>query len=128
MKLYGFDARTLATVEETECSLSVALRRFEACYDRGLARYQSVEAAISATSFGLYRSEEDFIEISCNGKDDVLIHSDRLFYSSGFARWFTTKQHLGIKSDRFHCGQVIKDYFELERRAFESAYSQFTCR
>ena len=63
IKLYGFNAQTLATVEKGECSLSRALESFEACYGQKLACYESGEGAISATSFGLYRSETDFIEI-----------------------------------------------------------------
>lgn len=130
MKLYGFDGQTLAiaTVEKGECTLPLALESFEACYGRGLAHHENAEEAISATSFGLYRSEADFVEISCNGKNAVLIHSDRLFYPSGFSRWFTSKRHFGIKGDRDLGVRVIKDYFELERQAFERAYSKSVCR
>jgi hypothetical protein len=128
IKLYGFDAQTLATVEKGECSLSLAVKTFEACYERVLAHYETAEEAVSTTSFGLYRSETDFIEISCVAMNAIRIHSDRLLYPSRISRWFTPKPYLGIEGDRDLGFRVIKDYFELEREAFESAYSKFACR
>ncbi len=128
IKLYEFEEPDLSVVDRGECDLKQALAKFEECYKRGLVNYQSAESAMAATSFGLNRSESDFIEISCNGEHSVLIYSDRLFYSSKLARWFGTSRHLEIKGNKELGYTAIDDYFRLDRAAFESKYLSFICR
>jgi hypothetical protein len=48
----------------------------------GMKSYHSGEEAMSFTSFGLSKSDKDFIEVSCSGYDSVAVHSDHLHYPS----------------------------------------------
>lgn len=127
MNLYHFD-RDFHIVEQGQCDSDGALETFEQCQLNGCASYHSGEDAIVATSFGLSRSRVDFIEISCHGQDFVTIHSDRLSYPSSLSRYFALKQHFNIKVDKTKAREVIRDYFNMEREAFEAKYSDFLSR
>lgn len=127
MDLYRFD-RGLHVVEQGQCDLDAALGTFEQCYLNGFASYDSGEDAAVATSFGLSRSRKDFIEISCNGQDSVTIHSDRLCYPSWLSRYFSYKHYFDIKGDKARATEIIRDYFSMERRAFEVKYAEFLRR
>jgi len=81
-----------------------------------------------ATSFGLSKSKEDFIEISCNGKNTVSIHSDCLCYPSSLNKAFSSKRHFFIKGDKDKGMEVIQDYFSLDRQQFEAKYKAFLTR
>jgi hypothetical protein len=79
-----------------------------------------------ATSLGLSKSKEDFIKLSCNGKDMVSIHSDRLCYPSSLNEAF--KHHSSIKGDKDKGMEVIRDYFSLDWQQFEAKYKAFSSR
>jgi hypothetical protein len=98
------------------------------CYERGLKSYVSGEEAISETSFGLRRSETDFIEITCNGVDSVAVHSDRLVFPSKLSGVFSLKKHLGLSADLGVITEVVRDYVELNREQFEEKYKAYACR
>ncbi|RJR44160.1 MAG: hypothetical protein C4576_13310 [Desulfobacteraceae bacterium] len=127
MRLYGFDSN-LNVIELGACDCQAALTTFEQCYSNGLNIYKSAEDAVAATSFGLYQSETDFIEISCNGKDQVTVHSDRLWYPSWFAKTFGLKRHFFIKGDKEKGAEIVRDYFGMERQAFENKFKEALCR
>jgi hypothetical protein len=127
MNLYRFD-RSLHVVEKGQCDYDAALVVYEECYENGLKSYHSGEEAMSFTSFGLSRSDKDFIELSCNGYDSVSVHSDRLHYPSRMSKFLGTKGHLFIKGDKNKGREIIRDFFDLERQEFESKYSDFLCR
>ncbi len=127
MDLYRFD-RDLHVLEQGPCDRDAALEIFEQCYGKGCASYNSGEDAVAATSFGLSKSETDFIEISCHGPDSVTVHSDRICYPSRPSRYFALKQHFNIKVDKTGAREVITDYFNMEREAFEHKYANFLVR
>ncbi len=127
MDLYHFD-RDLHIVEQGQCDCAAAQETFEQCYANGCASYDSGEDAVAATSFGLSRSREDFIEISCHGHDFVTIQSDRICYPSRMSRYFALKQHFHIQVDKLRAREVIRDYFSMERQAFEAKYDDFLGR
>ncbi len=125
--LYGFD-RTLHVVKMGQCECDTALVTFEQCYGNGLSSYDSGEDALAATSFGLSRSEKDFIEISCHGLESVTVHSDRLCYPSRLGKTFGLKRHFFIKADKSRAVEIIHNYFSMERQAFEAKYANSLCR
>lgn len=125
--LYHFD-NNLHIVEQGECDCGTALKAFEQCCLNGLASYRSGEEAMVATSLGLSRSKADFIEVSCNGKDAVSVHSDRLSYPSSLKNVFCSKHHFFIKGDKDKGIEVIRDYFTLDRQQFETKYEAFLSR
>jgi hypothetical protein len=125
--LYRFD-NNLHIVEQGECDRDTALYTFEQCYENSFSSNRSGEEAMVATSFGLSKSKEDFIEISCNGKDVVSIHSDRLCYTSLLNKAFSSKHHFSIKGDKDKGMEVIRDYFRLDRQQFEAKHEAFLSR
>ena len=125
--LYRFDSN-LQIVEQGECDCDTALRTFEQCDQNSLCTYKSGEEAMAATSFGLSKSKDDFIEISCNGSNAVSIHSDRLCYPSSLNKAFSSKHHFFIQGDRDKGMEVIRDYFSLDRLQFEDKYKAFLSR
>jgi hypothetical protein len=125
--LYRFDSN-LQIVEQGECDCDAALRTFEQCDQKSLCTYKSGEEAIAATSFGLSKSKDDFIEISCNGSNTVSIHSDRLCYPSSLNKAFSLKHHFFIQGDKDKGMEVIRDYFSLDRLQFEDKYKAFLSR
>ncbi len=127
MNLYRFD-RDLHIVEKGQCDSGGALVVYEECYENGLKSYDSGEEAMSSTSFGLSRSDEDFIELSCHGYDSITVHSDRLHYPSRLSKAIGLKHHLFIKGDKTKGREIIQDFFGLERQEFEAKYADFLCR
>jgi hypothetical protein len=125
--LYRFDSN-LQIVEQGECDCDTALRALEQCDQKSLCTYKSGEEAIEATSFGLSKSKNDFIEISCNGSNTLSIHSDRLCYPSSLQKAFSLKHHFFIKGDKDKGMEVIRDYFSLDRLQFEDKYKAFLSR
>ena len=127
MDLYCFD-RDLHVVEQGQVDCDAALETFERCYVNGCTPYDSSEDAVVATSFCLSSSRKDFIELSCHGEDSVTVHSDRLYYPSRLSRYFALNKHFDIKVDKTRAMEVIRDYFCMERQAFETKYADFLCR
>lgn len=127
MDLYRFD-RNLHIVEQGQCDCDAALETFEQCYKNGCTSYDSGENAYAATTFGLSRSQTDFIEISCNGHNSILVCSDRLCYPSQFKKIFSLKHSFHIKSDKAKGAEIIREYFSMERQQFEAKYADSLCR
>jgi len=127
MKLYRFD-RNLKIVECGDCELPEALQMLKECSSRGLKSYINGEDAISETSFGLYTSERDFIEVACNGLDSIDVHTDRLFVPSGLSGVFSLKKHIRISGNLSAISEVIRDYTRLNREQFEQKYEAHACR
>jgi len=127
MNLYRFD-RNLQIVEKGQCDYASALVLYEECFENGLRSYDSGEEAMSLTSFGLSKSNEDFIELSCHGHDSITVHSDRLHYSSRLSKAFGLKRHFFIKGDKAKGKEIIQDFFGLTRQEFEAKYAGFLCR
>ncbi len=128
MNLYRFDSH-LHIVEQGQCNRDTALEAFERCYMNGCAAaHASAEEAYAATSFGLSRSQADFIEISCHGQDCVTVHSDRLCYPSRLRRYLALKRCLFVKGDKVMGARIIRDYFAIRRPAFEARYAEFLRR
>lgn len=118
----------LATVELGDCDLNRALAEFEICYSEGLKVYSSGDEALAATSFTLYRSDEDSIGVVCDGADDVAIISTRIVDDRGFfASLVRRMDTFRIEVSRQGAMDVIKDYFELTRRDFEQKYQPYLC-
>jgi len=127
VKLYRFD-RNLDLVESGSCDLVRALQMLRECHDRGLKSYVGGEEAISETSFGLRRSETDFIEITCNGADSIAVHSDRLVFPSKVSGVFSLKKRLAISGSLGGITEVVRNYVELNREQFEEKYKAYACR
>ena len=125
--LYRFD-NNLHIVEQGECDCETALKTFEQCYQNSFSSYRSGEEAMVATTLGFSKSKEDFIEVSCNGKDAVSVHSDRLSYPSPLKRAFSSKKHFFIKGDKDKGIEIIRDYFTLDLQEFEARYEAFLSR
>ncbi len=127
MDLYRFDD-DLHIAIQGPCDCDTALETFEQCYAIGCASYDSGEDAVAATSFGLSKSETDFIEASCHGVDSVTVHSDRICYPSRLSRYFALNRHFDIKAGMTRAKEVISDYFNMKREAFEAKYANFRVR
>ena len=127
MNLYRFDL-DLRIVEKGQCDCAGGMATFEECYVNSLKSYKSGEEAVAATSFGLSKSNTDFIELSCHGHDSITAHSDRLCYSSRLSKTFGLKHHFLIKGNKPQGLEIIQDYFSMERPAFEAKYVDFLCR
>jgi hypothetical protein len=127
MDCYRFD-REYNLVECGQCDVHAAIALFEQCYQNGMRHYDSGEEAVAATSFGLSRSEADFIEISCNGQESVAVHADRLHFPSALSKAFTSKRHFRIVGSRAVGLEAIRDYFALNRPDFEGKYRDCLCR
>ena len=127
MDLYRFD-RNLHVVEMGQCDCKTALATFEQCYLNGFTSYASGEEAMAATSFGLSRSRADFIELSCHGQDSVTVHSDRLCYPFRLGKYLSLKHSFYIKADKAMGAKIIRDYFSMDRQAFEAKYADFLRR
>jgi hypothetical protein len=122
MKLYRLN-RNLELVDSGDCDLPRALQVLHECYDRGLKKYAAGEEAISETSFGLQTSEQDFIEVTCDGLDSIVVRSDRLFFPSRLSGLFSQKKHLEIPGNLGAITQVVRDYAQLTRERFEQKYN-----
>lgn len=127
MDLYRYD-RNLRIVGKGQCDCVSALVVYEECFENGLKSYDSGEEAISSTSFGLSKSNKDFIELSCHGCDSIAVNSDRLHYPSWLSKTFGLKHHFFIKGDKTKGKEIIQDYFGLTRQEFEGKYADFQCR
>ncbi|HRZ47709.1 MAG TPA: hypothetical protein P5555_21250 [Candidatus Paceibacterota bacterium] len=127
MKLYRQN-RALSVVDLGECDEMRALAELKSTYEAALQSYGSGEEALEKTGFGLSRTDEDFLEACCNGRESVVFHSDRLVFGSKFTRFFCVKQHYRILVDRAKAEQVIRDYFRMPRETFEAAYQAFATR
>jgi len=127
MDLYRFDLN-LHVVEQGQCDCEAALATFEQCYLNGFTSYDPGEEAMAATSFGLSRSRTDFIELSCHGQESVTVHSDRLCYPFRLGKYLSLKHHFYIKGDKAKGAEIIRDYFSMDREAFEAKYDDFLCR
>jgi hypothetical protein len=123
--LYRVNAQ-LETLDLGECDYPRALEVFEECYRHGL-QVTSGEEAMSRSTFGLSRSDEDFIEVSCNGPDSVSVHSDRICYPTAWSRLLAFRRRYwitGVKDDGI---EVIRSFFEESRVDFERRYARFLC-
>lgn len=127
MDLYRLD-RNLHIVKTGPCDCASALVVYEECFENSLKSYGSGEEALSSTSFGLSRSNEDFIELSCHGYNSITAYSDRLYYPSRLAKIFGSKHHFSIKGDKTKGKEIIQDFFGLTRQEFEDKYANFLCR
>lgn len=127
INLYRFD-ENIDIVDKGSCERGAALAILDNCFEKDLNTFKSVEKAMSETSFGLSKSEQDFIEVSCDGNGLVSVHSDRLYYSSWVSRTFGFKHHFHINGEKDKIKNVIQDFYQMERQAFEGKYSGFLCR
>ena len=127
MKLYRL-GRALSIVELVECDEDRAVGELKCAYEAGLTTYDSGEEALEKTGFGLFRSEADFLEASCNGLDSISFHSDRLIFPSKITSIFSMKQRFSIPADRVKGEQVIRDYFRMPRETFEATYQAYVTR
>ncbi|ATC64083.1 hypothetical protein CMV30_09025 [Nibricoccus aquaticus] len=127
MKIYKQD-RSLSLVELGDCDEQRALSELRTVYDAGLKTYVSGEESLEKTTFGLSRSDQDFLEIMCAGHDAIEFHSDRLCFQSSFSRLFSAKRRFAIPADRPTADKVVCDYFRKTRDEFEATYAKFITR
>ena len=99
INLYRFD-HNLDIVEKGECDCAQAYALLDECHGKELRSFNSSEVAASTTSFGLSKSDEEFIEISCDGNGIVSVHSDRIHYPSWISKKLSLKKHLYIKGEK----------------------------
>jgi len=123
MNLYRKN-HALSIVDHGPCDEERALAELKSFFDAGLQTYDSGEEALEKSTFGLSRSEEDFLEASCTGHA-VDFYSDRLVIPAGLASLFAGKKHFWISVGRVQAEEVIRDYFRLPRAAFEETYQSF---
>ena len=95
------------------------LQALQECYDRGLKTYVAGEEAISETTFGLQASKQDFIEITCDGLDSIVVRSDRLFYPSRLSGILSQKKRREVPGNLGAISQVVRDHAQLTRDRFE---------
>jgi hypothetical protein len=127
ISLYRFD-ENLDIVEKGECELGRALKTLNECCEVDLRSMESLDTAMSESSFGLFKSENDFIEISYDGKGLVSVHADRLHFPNRLSKWLSLHKHLYGQGDKGQAEKVVQDYFQLDRQAFEVKYAKFYCR
>jgi hypothetical protein len=119
---------TLKMVDHGGCDESRALAELGTAYAGGLQAYDSGEEALAKSGFALSRSESDFLRIDCNGHEAIDCDSDRLIFPSKLARIFSSKGRISFRTDRVGAQQVIRDYFRMNRNAFEETYQEFVGR
>jgi hypothetical protein len=91
--------------------------------DEWLAGVDASAADTDYSTFGLYRDEEDFIELGAIGKGRFLLHSDRLGRAAGWLRALFQKPHLErALSSRAQALVCAQDYLALTRERFEDKY------
>ncbi len=123
MELHRFDERT-ALVPYGEITLGAALDELRAAAERAAIRYESVEESMAQTSFTLSRDRRDFLQVNCDGPDDIWFLSDRLVPpASLLARLFNIKTTLAFRCDVGGAERVLRDYIGRSREAFESRYA-----
>jgi hypothetical protein len=126
VQLYRFDAN-LHIVEKGVITLQDALVLLHECQDAARSSYESGEEAMAATSFGLTRTESDFLEVSCNGPDQVGFHTDfihaAVVQTSFWKRLFNRQNSIDWECDDTLAERVVADYFQLARLDFETKYS-----
>ncbi len=123
MNLYRKN-HALSIVGHGPCDEERALAELKSFFDAGLQTYASGEDALEKSTFGLSRSEEDFLEASCTGHS-VDFYSDRLVIPAGLASLFAGKKHFWISVGRVQAEEVIRDYFRLPRSVFRGAAEWF---
>ena len=119
LNLYRFD-KNCEIVEKGAADLQAALTILRDCVSASRQSYEWGEEAIAATNFGLARTDENFLEIACNGPDQIAFHSD-LLHASFWGR-LLGKGHLEWECDQISAERVVADYFDLSRPDFESKY------
>ena len=73
---------------------------------------------------GLYRSEQDFMEVRPVGKSEFLIWSDVISASKGIVGLLSRKKHIQkVVQGRDKAIESASDYWDMARDAFEQKYS-----
>ena len=127
VKLYRYDYES-NIIDLGMCNQDCALNIFEQCCQMATIEYESGEEAIAETSFGLSKSDKDFIEISCHGEDSISVHTDRIYYKSTLSRFFSPKHHFHIQGKKSDGTELIKFFYQNDRETFEKKYANFLCR
>ena len=112
------------TIEMGECDLGRALATLQECCAASRVKYEHGEDALAATGFAVYRSDEDFLEISCTCENKVLLMSDRIVYPSWWAR-ASVKNHFERECSDAEAKAMLEYYFGHGRDAFENQYQEF---
>jgi hypothetical protein len=123
MNCYRVDTE-FEKIELGECSEDTAKELLESTYEESLKAYDFGEEAIAKTSFGIYRSEQDFLEVTSNGKDSIRFRSDRICFPSKFHQIFCLKKYLDIPATKKEAKTILHNYFQLNREEFEKKYSK----
>ena len=103
INIYKFD-KDLQIVELGKGNLDKINELLEESLSNSNKTYEHGEDTIAATSFGISKTNKDFIEIGCHGDNEITIHTDRLFYGSKWSKIFSPKQHLFIKATKLTTG------------------------
>ncbi len=126
INFYRFDYN-LNKIDLGQCDIDRALQTFNESCQMAQIEFKSGEEALAETSFGLCKSKVDFIEIACNGEDDISIHTDRLVYKSTLRQLFSNKTHFLIQGKKCDGVDAINTYFHNDRESFEKKYTNFLC-
>ena len=124
LELHRFNEST-SLVSHGQIDVEGAAHELCAAAERAAIPYVSGEEAMAQTSFTVSRDRKDFLQINCDGPDDIWFLSDRLVSpSSLLARIFNGKTTLAFRCDLRGAERVLRQYFERNREAFESLYSE----
>lgn len=127
VKLYRYNTE-LKIVELGWCDAKEIDEVLQESIINSSRKYESGEEVIAKTSFGLSKTEEDFIEINCQGKLEINVYTDRLIFNSLLKKIFSKKRHFDIKTNAENINGLIHQYVNSSRETFEAEYSQFLCR
>ena len=90
INIYKFD-KDLQIIELGKGTFDKVSEILEESLSKSHKNYKYGEDAIAETTIGLSKTEEDFIEVSCHGDDEITIHTDRLIYDSKWSNFFHLK-------------------------------------
>ena len=111
-------------IDAIQVDLEQTLVFLDEYLDRADDKYTYAEEAMAATSFCISRSESDFLQINCDGKNSISFQSDRLEFDMHFLlRLFCNNTTMFLEGNNDFSIKVITDYFNLPRQSFEKKYS-----
>ena len=111
-------------IDAIQIDLEQALVFLDEYLERADEKYTYGEEAMAATSFCISRSESDFLQINCDGKNSISFHSDRLEFDMNFLlRLFCKKTVMILEGNIDYSVKIITDFFNLSRQCFEKKYS-----
>ena len=122
MKFQAFNNKA-KLLGEREIELSEALTILNEYLARSNQVFENGDIAMEQTCFCLSRNNKDYLQVNCDGSDELWFYSDRLFYDMNLLfRILCSKTVMAFGGNSQIGKQIITDYFEMSRESFERKY------